>query len=61
MTDDNIAYIRFEREEKIFEIHGKGFNEEPRQTTKAQYNAIVKLLREANWANSTEDEISVIS
>ncbi len=39
----------------------KVFNEESRQITKAQYNAIVKSLREANWANSTEDEISVIS
>ncbi len=61
MTDDNTAYIRFEREEKSLKYIAKVFGEEPRQITKAQYNAIVKSLHEANWANNDEDEANIIN
>jgi hypothetical protein len=63
MTDDkdNTAYIRFEREEKALKYIAKVFNEPPRQITKAQYNAIVKLLSKVNWATNDEDEASIIS
>ena len=58
---DNTAYIRFEREEKSLKYIAKVFNEQPREITKAQYNAIVKSLSAINWANIDEDEASVIS
>jgi len=62
MADDkNTAYIKFEREEQGLKYIAKVFNEPPRQITKQQYNAIVKELREVNWANNNEDEASVIS
>ncbi len=59
--NDNTAYIRFEREEKSLKYIAKIFNEPPREITKAQYNAIVKSLGKVEWANSDEDEASIIS
>lgn len=61
MTDDNTAYIRFEREENALIYIAKVFNEEPRQITKAQYNSIVKALSNMDWARNDDDEASVIS
>ncbi len=63
MADDSdkTAYIRTEREEKSLKYIAKVFNQPPCQITKAQYNAIVKALRAQDWANSEEDEESVIS
>lgn len=63
MADANskTAYIGIEREEKSLKYIAKVFNEPPRQISRAQYNAIVKLLREQDWANTVEDETSVIS
>lgn len=58
---DNIAYIRFEREENSLKYIAKVFNEPPREITKAQYNAIVKALSNMDWARNDEDEASVIS
>ena len=55
------AYIGIEREENSLKYIAKVFNEPPCQITKAQYNAIVKALREQDWANSVEDEESIIS
>ena len=48
--NDNIAYIRFEREENSLKYIAKVFNEPPRQITKAQYNVIVKALSNMDWA-----------
>ena len=59
--NDNIAYIRFEREENSLKYIAKVFNEPPREITKAQYNAIVKALGNMDWARNDEDEASVIS
>jgi tRNA G46 methylase TrmB len=63
MAKDNnkTAYIGIEREENSLKYIAKVFNEPPCQITKAQYNAIVKALREQDWANNVEDEASVIS
>ena len=63
MADDSdkTAYIRTEREEKSLKYIAKVFNQPPCQITKAQYNAIVKALREQDWRNSVEDEEIVIS
>ena len=63
MADDNTntAYIRFERAENSLKYIAKVFNEPPRQITKAQYNAIVKSLSNVEWANTNEDEASIIS
>ena len=63
MADDNNkrAYIGIERDENSLKYIAKVFNEPPCQISKAQYNAIVKALREQDWANSVEDEASVIS
>ena len=63
MADDtkNTAYIRTEREENSVKYIAKVFNEPPREITKAQYNAIVKSLRETDWTNNVEDETSVIN
>jgi len=63
MADDNknTAYIRTEREENSVKYIAKVFNEQPREITKAQYNAIVKSLRETDWTNNEEDETSVIN
>ncbi len=63
MADDtkNTAYIRTEREENSVKYIAKVFNKPPREITKAQYNAIVKSLREMNWVNNEEDETSVIN
>jgi hypothetical protein len=63
MADDNsnTAYIRFERGEDSLKYIAKVFNEPPRQITKAQYNSIVKSLSKVEWANSDEDEASVIN
>jgi hypothetical protein len=61
MADDNIAYIRFEREDNSLKYIAKVFNEPPREITKAQYNAIVKALSNMDWARNDEDEASVIS
>lgn len=60
-NNDNTAYIRFEREEKSLKYIAKIFNEPPREITKAQYNAIVKSLSKAEWANNDEDEASIIN
>ena len=63
MADDNNkrAYIGIERDENSLKYIAKVFNEPPCQITKAQYNAIVKALRAQDWANSVEDEESIIS
>ncbi len=63
MVDENNkrAYIGIERDENSVKYIAKVFNEPPCQITKAQYNAIVKSLREQDWANSGEDEASIIS
>jgi len=63
MADDNNkrAYIGIERDENSLKYIAKVFNEPPCQISKAQYNAIVKALREQDWANSVEDEASIIS
>ncbi len=63
MADDNNkrAYIGIEREENSLKYIAKVFNEQPCQISKAQYNAIVKALREQDWANSAEDEATIIS
>jgi hypothetical protein len=63
MTDDKnkTAYIGIEREENSLKYIAKVFNEAPREITKAQYNAIVKSLREQDWSNNIEDEASIIS
>ena len=63
MADKNKkkAYIGMEREENSLRYIAKVLNEPPRQITKAQYNAIVKSLRAQDWANSVEDEETIIS
>ena len=55
------TYIGIEREENSLKYIAKVFNKPPCQITKAQYNAIVKALREQDWANSVEDEANIIS
>ena len=55
------AYIGIEREENSLKYIAKVFDKPPCQITKAQYNAIVKALRAQDWANSVEDEESIIS
>ena len=55
------AYIGIEREDNSLKYIAKVFNKPPCQISKAQYNAIVKALREQDWANTEEDEESVIS
>ncbi len=60
-TSDKKAYIRSEREENTVKYIAKVFDEPPCQITKAQYNAIVKALKQQDWANTKEDEASVIS
>jgi len=55
------AYIGIEREENSLKYIAKVFDKPPCQITKAQYNAIVKALREQDWRNNEEDEASVIS
>lgn len=57
----NTAYIGMEREENSLKYIAKVFNEPTRQITKAQYNAIVKALREKDWTNNVEDEASIIN
>ncbi len=57
----NTAYIGMEREENTLKYITKVFNKPPRQINKAQYNAIVKSLREVDWTINEEDESSVIS
>ena len=59
--NDKTAYIRSEREENSVKYIAKVFNQPPAQITKAQYNQIVKALREQDWRNNDEDEQSVIS
>jgi len=63
MADDSSkkAYIGMEREDNTVRYIAKVFNRPPCQITKAQYNAIVKALRLQDWANTEEDEESVIS
>lgn len=63
MADDSKkkAYIGIEREDQTVKYIAKILNEPPRPITKAQYNAIVKALRDQDWRNSDEDEVSVIS
>ena len=63
MVDNNKkkAYIGIEREENSLKYIAKVLNEPPCQITKAQYNAIVKALRAQDWANSVEDEETIIS
>ena len=63
MADKNQkkAYIGMEREENSMKYIAKVINEPPCQITKAQYNAIVKALRAQDWANSVEDEETIIS
>jgi transcriptional regulator CtsR len=55
------AYIGIEREDNSVKYIAKVFNESPQQINKAQYNAIVKALRDENWATATEDEASIIN
>ncbi len=63
MADKNKkkAYIGTEREENTLKYIAKVTGEPPCQITKAQYNAIVKALRAQDWANSVEDEETIIS
>jgi tRNA G46 methylase TrmB len=63
MADKNQkkAYIGMEREENSLKYIAKVIDEPPCQITKAQYNAIVKALRAQDWANSVEDEETIIS
>ncbi|MCA1623985.1 MAG: hypothetical protein LC768_07995 [Acidobacteria bacterium] len=63
MTDNSnkTAYIGIERDENSVKYTAKVFNESPCEITKTQYNAIVKSLSEQDWANSVEDEASIIS
>lgn len=63
MTDKNRkkTYIGMEREENSVKYIAKVLGEPPCQITKAQYNAIVKALRAQDWANSVEDEETIIS
>ena len=63
MTDNSNkkAYIGIEREENSLKYIAKVFDKPPCQITKAQYNAIVKALREQDWTNSVEDEETIIS
>jgi hypothetical protein len=63
MADDKnkTAYIGIEREENSVKYIAKVFNESPCEITKAQYNAIVKSLREQDWSNNIEDEASIIN
>ena len=58
---DKTAYIRSQREEGAVKYIAKVFNKPPAQITKAQYNQIVKALREQDWRNNDEDETTVIS
>ena len=55
------AYIGIERDENSLKYIAKILNEPPCQITKAQYNAIIKSLRAQDWANSVEDEETIIS
>lgn len=55
------AYITTEREDNSVKYIAKVFNEPPCQITKAQYNAIVKALRDQDWRTTEEDEATVIS
>lgn len=63
MADNNRkkAYIGIEREENSLKYIAKVAGEAPRSITKAQYNAIVKALKAQDWANSVEDEETVIN
>jgi len=63
MADKNKkkAYIGMERDENSLKYIAKVINEPPCQITKAQYNAIVKALKAQDWANSVEDEETIIS
>jgi len=63
MADKNRkkAYIGMERDENSLKYIAKVINEPPCQITKAQYNAIVKALKAQDWANSVEDEETIIS
>jgi len=63
MADKNKkkAYIGIEREENSVKYIAKVQDAQPCQITKAQYNAIVKALRAQDWANSVEDEETIIS
>ncbi len=59
--NDKTAYIRSQREENSVKYIAKVFNQPPTQITKAQYNQIVKALRDQDWRNNEEDETAVIS
>lgn len=59
--NSNTAYIGVERVENSLKYIAKVFDAPPCEITKAQYNAIVKALREQDWANNVETETSVIS
>jgi hypothetical protein len=63
MADDKnkTAYIGIERKENSVKYIAKVFNESPCEITKAQYNGIVKSLREQDWSNNIEDEASIIN
>lgn len=63
MADKNKkkAYIGIEREENSVKYIAKVQDGQPCQITKAQYNAIVKALRAQDWANTVEDEETIIS
>ena len=60
-NSNKTAYIGIERDENSVKYIAKVFNEPPCEITKAQYNAIVKSLGVQDWANSVEDEASIIS
>ena len=63
MADNNRkkTYIGMEREENSVKYIAKVLGEPPCQITKAQYNAIVKALKAQDWANSVENEETIIS
>lgn len=55
------AFIKTERGEDSLKYLAKLIDQEPRQITKAQYNQIVKALREQDWRMNEEDENIVIN
>jgi hypothetical protein len=55
------AYISTERKQNSVKYIAKVFDKPQFEISKAHYNAIVKELGAQDWANTTEDEASVIS
>lgn len=60
-NEDKTAYIKTVRADGAVRYIAKVFNQPPAPITKAQYNHIVKALRDQDWRNNDEDEQSVIN